>query len=96
VLEHMPLFLQQQIAVKCSHLLMPDGLIIITVPSPGTDILLGILKRLRLIKGMSLEDHYGFDPKWIPAVFGEAGFTLVSHRKFQLGFNNLFLLKKTL
>ncbi|OQP58718.1 hypothetical protein A3860_39395 [Niastella vici] len=95
VLEHIPLLLQQQIAVTCAQLLTQDGLIIITVPSPKTDTLLAILKRLRLIKGMSLEEHYGFDPNSIPAVFGQAGFTLLAHRKFQLGFNNVYLLKKT-
>ena len=43
---------------------------------------------------MSLEDHYGFDPSQIPAVYSRAGFTLLVHKKFQAGFNNVFVLKK--
>jgi 2-polyprenyl-3-methyl-5-hydroxy-6-metoxy-1,4-benzoquinol methylase len=94
VLEHIPMSQQQEIAVRCRQLLRHDGRVIITVPSPGADILLDILKKLRLIKGMSLEDHYGFDPNQIPVVFSQAGFTLVVHKRFQAGLNNVFVLKK--
>lgn len=95
VLEHIPYSLQQDIAGRCAQLLIPDGLVIITVPAPKTDILLAILKKLRLIKGMSLEEHYGFDPKNIPAIFRQAGFNLQLNKKFQLGFNNIFVFKNT-
>jgi glycosyltransferase involved in cell wall biosynthesis len=94
VLEHIPLSLQQGIAVKCGELLSREGLVIITAPSPRADVVLDALKKLHLIKGMSLEDHYGFDPGQIPAVFGQAGFRLLAHKKFQLGFNNLYVLQK--
>lgn len=94
VLEHIPLSAQQEMAVKCFELLRPGGVVIITVPSPRADAVLNALKRLHLIKGMSLEDHYGFDPSQIPEVFGSAGFVLLSHQKFQLGFNNIFVLRK--
>jgi len=94
VLEHVPLSLQQEIAARCRQLLNDDGRVIITVPSPRADVLLNILKKLRLIKGMSLEDHYGFDPGQIPAVYSRAGFTLLVHKKFQAGLNNVFVLKK--
>ncbi|MHA4808643.1 class I SAM-dependent methyltransferase [Flavitalea flava] len=94
VLEHIPSSKQHDIALKCYHLLHKDGRIVITVPSPKTDVLLDILKKLGLINGMSLEEHYGFDPANLPAVFIQAGFSLHVYKKFQLGFNNLFVFTK--
>jgi cyclopropane fatty-acyl-phospholipid synthase-like methyltransferase len=94
VLEHIPILQQHAIAFACSKLLRENGVVIITVPSPKADKVLDGLKKLRLIKGMSLEDHYGFDPAQIPQIFGQAGFALQVHKTFQAGFNNIFVLKK--
>ncbi len=53
-----------------------------------------LLKRLRLIDGMSLEEHHGYDVGETTAIFGEPDFRLVRHRKFQLGLNNLFIFER--
>ncbi len=43
---------------------------------------------------MSLEQHYGFDPRKTPAIFSVDGMVLVKARRFQFGFNNLFVFEK--
>jgi 2-polyprenyl-3-methyl-5-hydroxy-6-metoxy-1,4-benzoquinol methylase len=94
VLEHLPLSQQPLIAKQCYQLLKNNGKLIITVPSPKTDKLLNLLTGLRLIKGMSLEEHYGFDIKTVVPLFTNAGFKLLKHQPFQCGFNNLFIFQK--
>jgi hypothetical protein len=49
---------------------------------------------VRLIDGMSLEQHYGYDITQTPALFCSAGFTLLNAKKFQFGLNNLFVFEK--
>jgi 2-polyprenyl-3-methyl-5-hydroxy-6-metoxy-1,4-benzoquinol methylase len=94
VLEHIPISHQPVIAKQCHQLLKNNGKLIITVPSPKTDGLLKLLTGLRLIKGMSLEEHYGFDIKTVIPLFTQAGLTLLKHQPFQWGFNNLFIFQK--
>ena len=94
VLEHIPVKRQQQTAKNIFDLLLPGGLVILTVPSKKTDRILVILNRLGMIHGMSLEEHYGFDPADTKILFKEAGFALVKHQTFQFGLNNLFVFKR--
>jgi hypothetical protein len=68
--------------------------LIITVPSPRVDDILKVMKAVRLIDGMSLEQHYGYDITQTPALFCSAGFTLLKAKKFQFGLNNLFAFEK--
>jgi 2-polyprenyl-3-methyl-5-hydroxy-6-metoxy-1,4-benzoquinol methylase len=96
VLEHIPIEQQAHWARECARLLKPKGYLIITTPSPMVDPILAALKFLRVIDGMSLEEHYGFDPTCVPSVFSVDAMELVKARKFQLGFNNLFVFKKSL
>jgi SAM-dependent methyltransferase len=76
------------------RLLRPCGRLIITVPSPAVDRIVAALHRLRLADGMSLEEHHGFDPRSTPEVFGRYGFELAHQRRFQLGLNYLYVLRK--
>lgn len=82
------------LARECHRLLAPAGRVIITVPSPSVDHILAVLRFLRLIHGMSLEEHHGFDIRQTPAIFERAGFRLHRRASFQLGLNHLFVFEK--
>lgn len=94
VLEHIPPAEQRPLARNCYAYLNSGGHVLITVPSPIVDLILDALKFLRLIDGMSIEEHYGYDIQQTPDIFQSAGFRLVKHQGFQLGLNNLFVFVK--
>ncbi len=94
VLEHMPREQQKELNNHFKEILNPLGRIIITVPSPFVDHILWLLSRLRLIDGMSIDEHYGFKVEEVPDLFDLNQFRLLKHRKFQLGLNNLFVFEK--
>ncbi|MFN4083911.1 MAG: class I SAM-dependent methyltransferase [Bacteroidia bacterium] len=94
VLEHIPLHVQQQLAQNCHKILNPNGRVIISVPSPQVDKILDILTKLKLIEGMSLEEHYGFNAKQTPLVFPEPYFKLIHYNSFQFGLNNFYVFEK--
>jgi SAM-dependent methyltransferase len=95
VLEHVPQERQHVLAEECAHYLKPGGHLIITVPSPSVDSILAVLRFLRLIHGMALEQHYGFDPRATPALFEVGGMALIKTHRFQLQLNNLFVFRKS-
>jgi 2-polyprenyl-3-methyl-5-hydroxy-6-metoxy-1,4-benzoquinol methylase len=94
VLEHVPTQHQSMLAQDCYDYLVPGGVLIITVPSPLVDHILSVLKALRLVHGMALEQHYGFEVKRTPALFTAVGLELLKASKFQLGLNNLFVFRR--
>jgi 2-polyprenyl-3-methyl-5-hydroxy-6-metoxy-1,4-benzoquinol methylase len=94
VLEHVPSNAQSNLAQSCKDYLRPGGILVITVPSPMVDHFLAVLKLLRLIDGMSLEQHYGFKVDETPSIFGSHGLSLTTRKRFQLGLNNLFVFKR--
>lgn len=95
VIEHMPPATQAGLAAACEKILNPGGRVVITVPSPRVDTILAALQKLRLIDGMSIQEHYGFDPGNIPGLFASPSFRLARQSSFQLGLNNLFVFEKT-
>ena len=52
--------------------------------------MIGILIALRLLDGMSPEQHHGFVPARTRAVFEAAGLRLIHHRRFHRA-NHLFV-----
>jgi SAM-dependent methyltransferase len=82
------------VALECRRLLRANGRVIVTVPSAAVDHILDILVWLRLLDGMSLEEHHGFKPHATGTVFGQHGFAVEHASRFQLGLNNLFVLQK--
>jgi 2-polyprenyl-3-methyl-5-hydroxy-6-metoxy-1,4-benzoquinol methylase len=94
VLEHVPTEKQVPLAQACASHLKPGGRLVITVPSPAVDRVLDVLGALKLIDGMSLEQHYGFEAKTTPAIFSGHGLDLAVRQRFQLGLNNLFVFQK--
>lgn len=95
VLEHIPPEGQGRLAAACADFLKPGGRVVITVPSPQVDHILWCLRTLRLISGMSLEEHYGFKPADVPRIFGAPHFRLLRHSRFQFGLNHLFVFERT-
>ncbi|MEE2664435.1 MAG: hypothetical protein VX681_10000 [Myxococcota bacterium] len=66
----------------------------ITTPAPAVDLILDVLTFLRLIDGMSLEQHYGFKPADTPGIFAPTRFRLIARESFQLGLNHLFVFER--
>ncbi len=94
VLEHIPRAQHVALADACFDLLRPGGRVVITVPSKWVDHILVVLRSVRLIDGMSLEEHFGFDVANTQAIFSPPRFKLRRHRRFQLGLNHLFVFEK--
>lgn len=94
VLEHFPEEACASLQAGCARFLRPGGRLVITVPSPLVDQILKVLVALRLVDGMSFEEHHGFDVSETARLFGPPAFKLVLHKRFQLGLNNLFVFER--
>lgn len=94
VLEHVPADELDRWRAACEDLLEPGGRLIATVPSPRVDDILHLLGRLRLIQGMSVHQHHGFDPRALPEILSSGRLQVVAHRRFELGLNHLFVFRK--
>ncbi|MCW2679665.1 MAG: Methyltransferase domain protein [Frankiales bacterium] len=95
VVEHVPEEELQGWATSLAALVRPGGLLVITVPAPAVDEVLHVLMRLRLVGGMQAHEHHGFVPDDLHGVFQAPLWSLVRHRRFQLGLNNLFVFRRT-
>jgi len=85
----------EELAGECERVLDDRGHVILTVPSPHVDLILHALRLFRLADGMSLEQHHGFLPESASGLFAPFGFKLVGSSSFQLGFNHMFVLRKS-
>jgi len=92
VLEHVddPMTL----AGECERILAPGGRVIVTVPHPLVDGILDVLMFLRVIDGMSTEEHHGFDVAKTASIFEAARLPVLHEKRFQLGLNRLFVFEK--
>ena len=95
VLEHISVKEQPILAANIFKHLRPGGKLLITVPAPIVDKILEVLKLTRLIDGMSLDEHYGFDFSTVRHTFSNSGLVCIKHERFQFGLNNLFVFQKT-
>jgi hypothetical protein len=95
VLEHFPNEAHGALAAGCAAHLKPGGRMILTVPSPRVDQILKVLAAMRLVHGMSLEEHHGYDVAQTARIFSAPNFRLLRHARFQLGLNNLFVFERT-
>jgi len=92
--EHIPIKEQKIFVESCVKLLRPNGKIILTIPSPRVDLVLDILIKLNLLDGMSVEEHFGFNPDMLVDIFNITEMELIVHKKFQMGLNNCFVFLK--
>jgi len=94
VLEHIPNDSLASFRDACIERLVPGGRFIATVPSPAVDRILHVLERLKLIHGMALHEHHGFEATSTPSVFSAPELRLKRARRFQLGLNHLFVFER--
>jgi predicted SAM-dependent methyltransferase len=95
VLEHFPETAYDSLRSGCEKFLRPGGRLLITVPSHQVDLILKWLSFFRLIDGMSLEEHHGYEVSKTVEIFPPGKFRLVCHQRFQLGLNNFFAFERT-
>jgi SAM-dependent methyltransferase len=93
VLEHIPRTELQRIADAVHDRLKGNGVFVITCPMPIVDQILSVLMALRLVRGQSLEQHYGLHPDELIPIFGRR-MSLVVKEHFQLGVNRLLVFRK--
>ncbi|HET6910059.1 MAG TPA: methyltransferase domain-containing protein [Mycobacteriales bacterium] len=94
VVEHIDETQLKQWAIASFDHLRPAGRLIITVPSPLVDRILHAGMAVGLLDGMEAHQHHGFVPGRVPEIFTSAGLALMTHRRFQLGLNNLFVFQR--
>jgi 2-polyprenyl-3-methyl-5-hydroxy-6-metoxy-1,4-benzoquinol methylase len=94
VLEHIPAGQQPGFLQDCFNLLDKGGLLILTIPDEKVDKILHRLKKMRLISGMNLEEHHGYDAFDTLPLGAKAGFRLLVFEQFEMGYNNLFVFLK--
>jgi hypothetical protein len=94
VLEHIPDGALPAFRDACIERLVPGGRFIATVPSPKVDQILHVLERLKLIHGMAMHEHHGFEASSTPDVFSTPELRLARARRFQLGLNHLFVFER--
>jgi 2-polyprenyl-3-methyl-5-hydroxy-6-metoxy-1,4-benzoquinol methylase len=94
VIEHIPEEVQREVAIACVRYLKQNGFLILTTPSPIVDKLLDVMVDLRIVDGMSLEEHHAFNARQVPIIFAFDNLKLVMYKRFQLGLNNLFVFQK--
>jgi SAM-dependent methyltransferase len=94
VLEHLATPLE--ILREVRRVLRPQGVLLITVPSPAAKPLLEFLSfRLHLVSEKEIRDHKTYyDREMIGDLLAQAGIKLVRHRYFQFGFNNFAVATK--
>ena len=94
VVEHLPAGSYAAVGAAAARRLAPGGRLVVTVPEPAVDRIVELLRKMRLAEGMSLHEHHGFRTAATRTIFEPAGFDLVTHRRFQLGLNNLFVFER--
>jgi len=93
VLEHIPN--KNSLVKECYRVLKKGGRIIITVPSPKSDKLIAFLVKIKIIKEIDFfEQHDTPTHEEVINLFKNNEFKLLKHKKFQLGYNNVYIFEK--
>jgi ubiquinone/menaquinone biosynthesis C-methylase UbiE len=85
---------RELITAEVFRILKDNGCVLLTIPSSKVDFLLKLLLKIRLIDGISTEEHKHFDVSNTVKIFEMCGFKFKKWSKFQIGLNNLFIFEK--
>ncbi len=94
VVEHVPEGELLTWAETIARLVVPGGLLIMTVPDPVVDTILHVLMRLNLVEGMAAHQHHRFQVDNLDHIFTAPLWQRAEHRTFQLGLNHLFVFER--
>jgi SAM-dependent methyltransferase len=94
VVEHVPESELLIWAETIARLVVPDGLLILTVPAPAVDPILHMLMRLNLVDGMAAHQHHRFQLSNLDHIFMAPLWQQAKHRTFQLGLNHLYVFER--
>lgn len=94
VFEHIEPVEQLRFLAACREALEPGGRLIMTIPDQKVDQVTARLKKLRLIDGMDLQAHHGYDVFNTIPLASKAGLKLHLFEQFEWGLNNLFVFVK--
>jgi hypothetical protein len=93
VLEHLSQNELDSFASLLKELSQSDARLICSVPSPRVDKILSILRFVRLIDGMNLDEHHGVELDSVVDRLSTHGWILEKWLHFQLGLNNLLVFR---
>jgi SAM-dependent methyltransferase len=85
---------RERVTAEIYRVLKDGGLALLTVPNSAVDHILVALRVLRLVDGMSCEEHEHFESGDTVRIFEQHGFRLKKRIKFQMGLNTLFVFEK--
>jgi SAM-dependent methyltransferase len=94
VVEHVPESELEVWAKEIARLVVPGGLLILTVPEPTVDTILHVLMRLNLVAGIEAHQHHGFKVSTLDYTFTAPLWQRVKHRTFQLGLNHVYVFER--
>jgi hypothetical protein len=89
VVEHLDDDARTAVGVALATAVRPRGRVIVTLPSPAADGVLGALQRVGLIDGMDLEGHRHLTVDDLVDSWSECGLSCVRKDRFECGLNNL-------
>jgi Methyltransferase domain len=95
VVEHVPDGELKDWAEAVAQLVVPHGVLVITVPVPTVDTILHVLMRLHLVAGLEAHQHHRFQLCDLDDIFTAPLWQRTKHRAFQLGLNHLYVFERT-
>ncbi len=94
VMEHIPMKELEKYPEILKNYLLPNGRIIITIPTKNVDYILSFLLFFNLIDGMDIDNHQDFDRNLLKTIFIKNGYNLIKEYRFELGLNMAFVFEK--
>jgi 2-polyprenyl-3-methyl-5-hydroxy-6-metoxy-1,4-benzoquinol methylase len=95
VVEHLQEAQIREFARRLAEFIEPNGRILLTIPHPMVDHIVHLGMALKLLSGVSIDDHHGLDPHTAKDLIEKEGWHLEHWTRFQCGLNNEMLFSRT-